>query len=141
MRQAAAVEARMELDLRIGAALTRLQTTSLQKKFDACREKIVSYGTHWISVIMLSPDLPYSGSCQFPTLGFVVDQYRKVKNFVPEDFWYIFISLERDDFNVQFRWKRNHLFDHAAVLVLFEQCVLQPEATVTNVVTKPTSKW
>ena len=44
MRQAAAVEARMELDLRIGAALTRLQTTSLQRKFDACKEKIVSYG-------------------------------------------------------------------------------------------------
>ena len=86
-------------------------------------------------------DTLHLGSCQFPTLGFVVDQYRKVKDFVPEDFWYIFVSLERDDFNVQFRWKRNHLFDHAAVLVLFEQCVLQPEATVTNVQTKPTSKW
>lgn len=83
----------------------------------------------------------YSGSCQFPTLGFVVERYNEVQNFVSEPFWFIHAALERDDFNVSFKWKRNHLFDHPAVLVLFEQCVLQPEATVTHVKTAPTSKW
>jgi DNA topoisomerase IA len=29
------------------------------------------------------------GPCQFPTLGFVVEQYRKRKRHVPEDFWQI----------------------------------------------------
>lgn len=30
-----------------------------------------------------------SGTCQFPTLGFVVDQHRKQARFVAEDFWRI----------------------------------------------------
>jgi len=29
------------------------------------------------------------GSCQFPTLGFVVERYRNVKDFIPEQFWKI----------------------------------------------------
>lgn len=86
-------------------------------------------------------DTDPTGSCQFPTLGFVVDRYNEVQNFVAETFWYISITLERDDYNVNFRWKRNHLFDHEATLVLFEQCVLEPEATVTHVETKPATKW
>ncbi|KAK9894947.1 prokaryotic type I DNA topoisomerase, partial [Cystobasidium minutum MCA 4210] len=124
MNQARAVEARMDLDLRTGAALTRMQTMKLQRAFPGTLENVISYG-----------------SCQFPTLGFVVERYNEVQNFVSEPFWYIHVALERDDFNVSFKWRRNHLFDHQAVLVLFEQCVLQPEATVVNVETKPASKW
>jgi DNA topoisomerase IA len=30
-----------------------------------------------------------AGPCQFPTLGFVVDQYKKVEAFIPENFWKI----------------------------------------------------
>lgn len=93
------------------------------------------------SIVLAHASLSPPGSCQFPTLGFVVDRYNEVQNFVPEPFWYIFVALERDEFNVTFKWKRNHLFDHQAVLVLFEQCVLQPEAAVTHVETKPASKW
>lgn len=33
--------------------------------------------------------LDLTGPCQFPTLGFVVDQYKKVEAFIPEDFWKI----------------------------------------------------
>ena len=29
------------------------------------------------------------GPCQFPTLGFIVDRYKKIKDFVPEKFWSI----------------------------------------------------
>lgn len=29
------------------------------------------------------------GSCQFPTLGFVVDRYKDVESFIPEPFWKI----------------------------------------------------
>ena len=53
-----AVAVRQELDLRIGAAFTRFQTLRLQKRFpDALAEQLISYG-----------------SCQFPTLGFVVGE-------------------------------------------------------------------
>lgn len=47
-----AVEARREIDLRIGAAFSRFQTMRLQHKFDDLGNKVISYG-----------------SCQFPTLG------------------------------------------------------------------------
>jgi len=30
---------------------------------------------------------------QFPTLGFVVERYKKVTNFVPESFWYLHCSI------------------------------------------------
>lgn len=82
-----------------------------------------------------------TGPCQFPTLGFVVDQYERVRSFVPEPFWYIYVALERDGGNVQFGWKRHHLFDQAAVFVLYEDCVVNPVARVLRVETKPTQKW
>lgn len=44
MKQANAVLARMDLDLRLGAAFTRYQTLGLQARFDALSEKVVSYG-------------------------------------------------------------------------------------------------
>lgn len=42
--QASAVAARIELDLRIGAAFTRLQTLQLQTVVAALKEKVISYG-------------------------------------------------------------------------------------------------
>ena len=68
----AAVEVRKELDLRIGAAFTRFQTIRLQKKFQSISEQLISYGT-----------------CQFPTVGFVVERYKAIERFVPESFWKI----------------------------------------------------
>ena len=44
-RQANAVAARIELDLRIGAAFTRLQTLQLQNLGEALNDRIISYGT------------------------------------------------------------------------------------------------
>lgn len=82
-----------------------------------------------------------AGPCQFPTLGFVVEQYEKIQAFEPEDFWYIYASLERDDNNVVFTWKRHRLFDWHASFVLYETCVAEPEAIVLAVQTKPTKKW
>ena len=64
-----AVIARQELDLRIGAAFTRFQTLLLQQKYSEI-EGVVSFGT-----------------CQVPTLGFIVEQQKKVESFVAEDFW------------------------------------------------------
>ncbi|KAF3897584.1 DNA topoisomerase [Trichophyton interdigitale] len=123
-RQADAVAARIELDLRIGAAFTRLQTLQLQTMGGALAERIISYG-----------------SCQFPTLGFVVDRYMRVKNFKPEAFWSIKVSHTRDGITVNFNWQRGHLFDRAAVVILFERCLAAKTATVTKVNKKPTSKW
>ncbi|PIG80636.1 DNA topoisomerase 3 [Aspergillus arachidicola] len=122
--QANAVAARIELDLRIGAAFTRLQTLQLKHISEALSEKIISYG-----------------SCQFPTLGFVVDRYLRVKNFKPENFWGIKVMHTRDSIKVNFLWRRVHLFDRAAVTVMLERCLMAKKAKVTKVNQKPTSKW
>jgi len=123
MNQVHAVQVRMELDLRIGAALTRCQTMGLQSRFHQLAESLISYGP-----------------CQFPTLGFVVDQYDKVNAFVPEVFWYIHVVLAKDDTKVEFKWKRHRLFDYHAAFVLHEMCTDDPEATVMDVNVKPAVK-
>ena len=120
--QAAAVAARTELDLRIGAAFTRWQTLQLQGILGLER-RVISYG-----------------SCQFPTLGFVVDRYKRVKNFVPEPFWSIMVNHKKDEVNVTFSWDRNRLFDRMITVILFERCLQARTARVTAVNTKPTRK-
>ncbi|OQE28584.1 hypothetical protein PENSTE_c003G02316 [Penicillium steckii] len=122
--QANAVAARIELDLRIGAAFTRLQTLQLQAVAEILKEKVISYG-----------------SCQFPTLGFVVDRYLRVQNFKPETFWGIKVMLQREGKKVNFLWKRAHLFDRAAVIMMLERCLMAKQAKVTKVNQKPKSKW
>lgn len=123
-RQANAVAARIELDLRIGAAFTRMQCLQLQNLTEKLKDTLLSYG-----------------SCQFPTLGFVVDRYYRVRNFKPEPFWLIKVIHVKDKIKVNFNWKRVHLFDRAAVTILFEQCLDNKFAKVTKVQKKPTSKW
>ncbi|KAJ1988705.1 DNA topoisomerase 3-alpha [Coemansia sp. RSA 1358] len=124
MRQIAAVEARTELDLRIGSALTRYQTLRLTSRFAAVKDKLISYGP-----------------CQFPTLGFVVDQFLRVESFVPEPFWYIFLDHAKEDGRAVFSWKRNKIFDQEVCFVLYHKCVNTPTVTITSVRSRPKEKW
>jgi len=43
--QANAIDTRIELDLRIGAAYTRFQTVRLQNRFEELKSQVISYGT------------------------------------------------------------------------------------------------
>lgn len=126
--QAQAVSARLELDLRIGVVFTRMQTLKIKPwvvaRTASEETKVISFGT-----------------CQFPTLGFVVDRYFMVKNFVPEPFWAIKVMHVKEDIEVKFNWARNHLFDRMIIVILFERCLAAKHAKVTKVQTKPTSKW
>eukprot|EP00548_Thalassiothrix_antarctica_P008807 CAMPEP_0194152402 /NCGR_PEP_ID=MMETSP0152-20130528/52128_1 /TAXON_ID=1049557 /ORGANISM="Thalassiothrix antarctica, Strain L6-D1" /LENGTH=782 /DNA_ID=CAMNT_0038856867 /DNA_START=182 /DNA_END=2531 /DNA_ORIENTATION=+ len=131
-----AVKARMALDLRVGAAFTRFQTVLLTRKFDI--EGIVSYGP-----------------CQFPTLGFVVERWARIQIFVPEDFWYIQLTIQvpssvnENPMNnatvpnrpIQFSWRRNRLYDRVLSMVLYESCLAIGEAVVTDLSGRPKHKW
>lgn len=123
-RKSEAVEARLELDLRIGASFTRLQTLHIQQLFPSFRGKVISYGP-----------------CQFPTLGFVVDQYLRMKNFVPEPFWNIECVLKKEEKTVNLSWKNGHLFDQLACLILYVRMTGEHDGVITAASTSPTSKW
>lgn len=140
-RQVNAVAARIELDLRIGYAFTRLQTNHLKSLGGPLRNVTISYGKILLlgrREVLIQIHL---GSCQFPTLGFVVDRYFKVKNFKPEPFWSIRITHKRDNMDAIFFWNRNRLFDRVAVTILFERCLAAKMAKVSKVQQKPTKKW
>ncbi|KAJ2545980.1 DNA topoisomerase 3-alpha, partial [Coemansia sp. RSA 1933] len=125
MRQVDAVEARTELDLRIGSALTRYQTLRLSSRFAALDKKLLSYGP-----------------CQFPTLGFVVDQFLRVESFVPEPFWFIFMDHVKEDGHATFTWRRTRLFDQEVCYALYARCMAAPVmARVTAVRSRPKEKW
>ncbi|KAH7394723.1 DNA topoisomerase [Pyrenochaeta sp. MPI-SDFR-AT-0127] len=105
-QQADAVASHIELDLRVGASFTRHLTLSLRPVLQRCN------------------------LCQFPTLGFIVERYLRVRNFIPEPFW-----------GINLIWARKHLFDRMTVVILYEWCLTSQNAQVQKVKTKPTSKW
>jgi len=142
-----AVRARSELDLRVGAAFTRFQTLRLQKKFDGFQNGgVVSYGP-----------------CQFPTLGFVVERWARIKTFVPENFWFLEMKIEINDkransdqentdpnqYNsrqqqskqIHLSWKRGRLYDRLLTLVFYESCLDANQAVVTSLTGRHKNKW
>ncbi|XP_059616595.1 DNA topoisomerase 3-alpha [Phlebotomus argentipes] len=123
--QSQAVDVRSELDLRIGAAFTRFQTMRLQRVFDGIIDGLVSYG-----------------SCQIPTLGFVVQRYKEAENFIAEPFWKLKLTHTVEDLTVHFNWARNRLFDKKCCEALFNLVKREPPllATVLSVTQKPKTK-
>jgi DNA topoisomerase-3 len=96
----------------------------LQRAFPDLAEKLISYG-----------------SCQFPTLGFVVERFKQRENFVAEPFWKIVVNHVHDEKRVEFNWDRVRLFDHDICLAIYNHVISDPMARVISVITKPKSKW
>lgn len=116
----------------IGATFTRLQTLYVKKYFS-------NYLQHNDPKSVLS-----YGSCQFPTLGFVVERYKENKEFVSEEFWKL--TGKDEQTKIEFHWERNglsvQLFDRMPVLALCESCnLVRRSAKVKEVVEHPKSKW
>ncbi|OVA03617.1 DNA topoisomerase [Macleaya cordata] len=117
-----AVDARQEIDLRIGASFTRFQTMLLKDAFvldgsgNDVRNMVLSYGP-----------------CQFPTLGFIVERYWEIQAHEPEEFWTINCTHTSEDGTATFNWMRGHMFDYSCAVIIYEMCVQEPTATVTKV--------
>lgn len=124
MRLVAAVQCRNEVDLRVGTLFTRLLTNVYKSRKLVGDKDVVLYGT-----------------CQFPTLSFVVDRYVRVRRFVPEPFWYIDLVVAQAGEKVSFAWARSRLFDKAVVAVVYAALLRDPAPTVRTVSTQPTSHY
>jgi DNA topoisomerase-3 len=92
-----AVDCRSEIDLRTGAIFTRFQTLKLRCFFEA--KAVLSYGT-----------------CQFPTLGFVIEQYRKVCSCKDSMKWSLDVQLRTGRHSCKLVWERGFLFDRLIVM-------------------------
>lgn len=100
-READAADARSEIDLRIGAAFTRFQTLSWQRKFEGLAgDSPISFGSQKKrkEKKQLASHSFFEGPCQFPTLGFVVDRWEQIQKFVPQPFWYIKMTILKGTF-------------------------------------------
>jgi len=114
--EAQAVDARKELDLRIGSVFTRMQTISYDKG------NILSFGP-----------------CQIPTLNFVVQRHFEIEKFVPEKFYSLencIVSRSTDERNKNdvkniFKWRRQNLFDKNCVVHFYNE-LFQSQAIITD---------
>jgi DNA topoisomerase-3 len=124
-RDSDAVEARQELDLRIGAAFTRMLTLRYSQKLEGVEGK-VSFGP-----------------CQFPTLGFVVDREIRIRAFEPEAMWALHVEHTVPDQRLaaSFAWQRGHVFDRAVAAALFAVCMQRPLARVVTAQKQMRRKW
>src|SRR6056297_772877 len=116
---AAAGEARQEIDLIWGAALTRFLSLSSRQ-----------LGDDFISV----------GRVQSPTLKLIVDREREIEAFDPEDYWELFADLlkDGDGFEAQYFYdddgsEAERVWDEEAANEAFERLQEASAATVTQV--------
>lgn len=103
-----AVRCRMEIDLRSGLSFTRMLTNYYRGLPNIAENDKPDGKGFTVSY----------GSCQFPTLGFVVDRYDRIKAFSSELYWSLWIKL--DIFSLKLKWDRNRLFDRFAVAQIYD---------------------
>ncbi|XP_059446946.1 DNA topoisomerase 3-beta isoform X1 [Corylus avellana] len=105
--EALAVDARQEIDLKVGVAFTRFQTTYFQGKYGNLDSRVISYGP-----------------CQTPTLGFCVQRHLQITTFKPEKFWVLRPYIIQNGYELQLEWERNKLFDED-VATMFQKLVME----------------
>lgn len=92
--EAMAVDARQELDLKVGVAFTRFQTCYFQGKYGNLDSTLISYGP-----------------CQTPTLGFCINRHDLIQTFSPESFWTIDLTVGSGKGSLTLEWSRGRVFD------------------------------
>ncbi|CAG0884439.1 unnamed protein product, partial [Darwinula stevensoni] len=123
--EARSVDARQELDLRIGCAFTRFQTKYFHGKYGNLDSSLISFGP-----------------CQTPTLGFCVQRHDSIQSFKPEPYWMVKVTVEGNEGaqSLTLDWMRVRCFDKE-VAMMFLHCVKQSKsAKVTSITRKEKSK-
>lgn len=90
---------RQHFDLVTGAAFTRLLTKETRKRKNV---RLISWG-----------------SCQSPTLGFIVKREKEIMSFKPEPFWYIRIRFRTED-GEEFEAKSENMKDFERAKALWK---------------------
>lgn len=96
------MDARQELDLKVGVAFTRFQTRFFQGKYGNLDSTVISYGP-----------------CQTPTLSFCVERHDRIQGFEPEPFWSITPTIVKSDVPLKLLWMRERVFDKQIATMFF----------------------
>ena len=135
------VEIRQKIDLIIGASFTRMQTLEFRNIFynnEFNNLNVISDKKNTKAVISYGP-------CQFPTLNFIVERTEKIRKFIPEEFYYIELKIEKNDKDnktqiINFNWKRERLFNKLITVTIFEKILESKECKVTKVKHNPKTR-
>ncbi|GMH79319.1 hypothetical protein TL16_g08102 [Triparma laevis f. inornata] len=104
--QALAVDARQELDLKVGCAFSRYQTRYFQGRYADLDSSVISYGP-----------------CQTPTLGFVVQRHVDIEMFKPEPYWVLECAIIKSGRISRALWKFGRSFSKHKVEEILKFCV------------------
>ena len=111
--EAKSVDARQEIDLKLGVAFTRYQTRFFQGKYGDLDSSCISYGP-----------------CIIPTLWFCVNRHHEIQAFQPETFYGLEVAFNcPDGSTVYLGWERQRLFDQRAVHC-FKELILGGDESV-----------
>lgn len=120
---ALSVDARQELDLRIGCSFTRFQTKFFQGKYGDLDSNVISYGP-----------------CQTPTLGFCVTRHDQIVQFKPEAYWVLKTTFSCDSQTFSPEWQRGRIFDSEIARLFVDRIKKSHTGVVTDVSKKEARK-
>lgn len=127
--QSLAVDARQELDLKVGVAFSRFQTRYFQGRYGDLDSGVLSYGP-----------------CQTPTLGFCVKRHIDIETFKPEPYWVMDLTIFKRGRIIKAQSSAGRSFNKQKINSLIESVFdsssssstsAPPTAVVTSVVSKP----
>ena len=104
------VDARQELDLKIGVAFTRLMTRTYldpaKEKFRLKDQTCISYGP-----------------CQTPTLSFCIKRHKEIQAFRAQAIYHVIPNIDIDVFDVPFKWSDGEHITHQGELSKMESAI------------------
>ena len=119
--QSLSVEARQELDLKVGVAFSRFQTRFFQGRYGDLDSAVLSYGP-----------------CQTPTLGFCVQRHIDIETFKSEPYWLLDLGIMKRGKMCRAVWDSGRSFNMQKVQGLVSVCTKAPRcmAKVTSMTIK-----
>jgi len=151
--QALSVDARQELDLKVGVAFSRFQTRYFQGRYGDLDSAVLSYGpcqTPYVNsmrtctfllnlsvFIECAPHLDFFLST-FRTLGFCVQRHIDIETFKPEPYWVLELGIVKRGRRLRALWDAGRSFNRNKVEQLQLKALSESPsvAIVQNVVSK-----
>jgi DNA topoisomerase-3 len=119
VNESLSVDARQEIDLKIGVSFSRFQTRFFLEKYGNLNTKLISYGP-----------------CQTPTLSFCVQRHDEIQTFISEPYWKLVLQVKNDSASAQAikgDWKRGRTFDKKIGLMFLDTMKKFSSAKVISV--------